>query len=138
MALATEEGVVAALGRNLTDEETAQATTLLEEASDLTVGYLGCDPTGTTTGTVPGVVSRVVARMVARVLGQSGHVAGSEGTTETVGPFSRTVRFGSGTTSGAPWLTATDKIALRPFRCGGGMRTVQLSSAQTGHYRRYS
>lgn len=139
MALASPEDVAAALGRDLTAAETEQAPTLLDEASDLVIGYLGCDPTDTTQepATVPEAVSRVVARMVARVLGQAGHVPGSEGTTETVGPFSQTVRFASGTTSGAPWLTVTDKVALRPYRCGGGMRAVPLATMQTGRYRRY-
>lgn len=139
MALATAVDVVAALGRALTSAETAQAPALLEEASDLTIGYLGCDPTDTSTEppTVPDPVSRVVARMVARVFSQAGTVPGSEGTTETVGPFSQTVRFASGTTTGAPWLASTDKITLRPYRCGA-MRAVPMETLQTGEYRRYS
>lgn len=138
MTLATAADVASALGRALTETEETRAATLLDEASDLAIGYLGCDPTDTSTDpvTVPGAVSRVVARMVARVMSQSGPT-GSEGTTQTVGPFSETVRFGTGTTSGNPWIAASDKVALRPYRCGGGMRSVPLSSAQTGRYRRY-
>lgn len=141
-ALATADDVTAALGRALTTEETAQAPALLDEASDLVLGYLGADPTDTTTdpATVPGAVSRVVARMVARVFGQTAttDAFGSEGTTETMGPFSQTVRFAAGTTSGQPWLAATDKVALRPYRSGGGMRSVPLSSDHTGRYRSVS
>lgn len=137
--LATVDDVQAALGRELTLTEATQATVSLAEATDLVVGHIGYDPIDALTAgeVVPAAISRVVARMVARVLVQSAQ-AGSEGTTETVGPFSRTVRFGVGTTSGAPWLTAADKIALRPYRGGGGMRVVSLSSAQTGRYRRYT
>jgi hypothetical protein len=139
VALAEAEDVEAALGRDLTESETAQAPTLLDEASDLVIGYLGCDPTDEEADpTVPAAVTRVVARMVARVFSQSSEAAGSEATTSTAGPFSQTVRFAAGSTSGAPWLTVTDKVILRPYRCGGGMRTVSLSSDQTGRYRRYS
>lgn len=139
--LASLADVEAALGRPLTPEETELAPTLLSEASDITIGYLGCDPTDTSTdpATVPAAVTRVVARMVARVVTQSESSAafGSEGTTEQVGPFSRTVRFAAGTTTGQPWLASTDKIALRPYRCGGGMVSVRLSTEQTGRYQRY-
>lgn len=137
MALAETADVATALGRTLTTSETAQAPSLLEEASDLVVGHLGCDPTDEEADpTVPAAVTRVVARMVARVFSQPTEVVGSEGTTETVGPFSRTTRYGAGTTSGNPWLAGTDKVALRPYRCGGGMREVSLASDQTGRYRR--
>lgn len=145
MALATAEDVEGALGRALTESETQRSESLLDEASDLVIGYLGCDPTGdpildedgepTGVNEIPGAVSRVVARMVSRVLSLD-TPTGSEGTTETVGPFSKTVRFSAGTTSGAPWLAGSDKITLRPFRCGGGMVPVGLSSRQTGRYRR--
>lgn len=136
--LASQADVEAALGRSLTPAETTQINSLLGEASDLIIGHLGCDPTDPDADPpVPATVTRVAARMVARVFGQASQAFGSEGTTETVGPFSRTVRFASGTTSGAPWVTNADKVSLRPYRCGGGMRTVSLSSVQTGRYRRF-
>ncbi|WP_353809081.1 hypothetical protein [Agromyces sp. SYSU T00194] len=139
--LAATADVEAALGvESLTTDQAAKAPALLSEASDLVVGFLGCDPTDeTATPTVPEAVTRVVARMVARTLEQTGVVVtGAEGLTEAVGPFSRTTRYGAGTTSGAPWIAASDKVALRPYRCGGGMVPVALQSAQTGGYRRYT
>lgn len=132
MALAEVEDVEAALGRDLTGTEGAQADALLEEASDLVIGYLGCEPEDPT----PATVTRVVARMVARVFSQT-NPTGATGTTQSVGPFSQTVQFASGTTGGNPWIASADKISLRPYRCGGGMRAVPFESAQTGRYRRY-
>lgn len=133
--LAELTDVEAALGRSLTEAETPQIKTLLSEASDLIIGYLGCDPTDTSVEPcVPPVVSRVAARMVARVT-QQGGVPGAQSATESVGPFSRTAQFAPGTNSGDPWLSAKDKITLRPFRCGGGMKSVSLASLHTGYYR---
>jgi hypothetical protein len=140
MALATVADVALRLGRDLTTTETSRAEGLLEEASALVIGYLGCDPTDTSVEppTVPAAVAIVVSRMVARVLQQSASVEefGSEATTDSTGPFSTTVRYGAGTTSGAPWLTKVDKLTLRPFRCDGGFSSVAISAGTTGRYRR--
>ena len=127
--LARLRDVEGALGRSLTSAERTRSKTLLSEATDLVVGYLG-----SVSEPVPEAVTRVVARMVSRVLGQTTE-HGSEGTTETMGPFSKTVRFAAGTTSGQPWLGSTDKVILRPYRGGSGMRSVPLASEQTGRYR---
>lgn len=140
MALATAADVGDRLGRSLTAAETAKADGLLEEASALVIGYLGCDPTDTSVEppTVPLAVVIVVSRMVARVFEQTASVAefGSEATTDSTGPFSTTVRYGAGTTSGAPWLTKADKLTLRPFRCDGGFTSLAISAGTTGRYRR--
>lgn len=140
MALATAADVGDRLGRSLTAAETVKVDGLLEEASALVVGYLGCDPTDTSVDppTVPSVVAIVVSRIVARVFEQTASVAefGSEATTDSTGPFSTTVRYGAGTTSGAPWLTKADKLTLRPFRCDGGFTSLAISAGTTGRYRR--
>jgi len=135
MAFAADADVEAALGRDLTFDEVASVSVLLEEASDLLIGYLGCEP-----DPVPDAVKRVCARMVARVFEQasSGAAFGATGTQQTAGPFSQSVQFAAGTTYHAPWISATDKVVLRPYRCGGGFRSVNLESAQSGGYRRYS
>lgn len=140
MALATAADVEARLGRDLTTAEAGKVNGLLEEASALVIGYLGCDPTDTSVEppTVPAAVAIAASRMVARVLQQtaSAEEFGSEATTDSTGPFSTTVRYGSGTTSGAPWLTKVDKLTLRSFRCNGGFTSVGISAGATGRYRR--
>jgi len=140
MALATAADVELRLGRSLTAAEAAKVDGLLEEASALVIGFLGCDPTDTSVEppTVPAAVAIVVSRIVARVFEQTASVAefGSEATTDSTGPFSTTVRYGAGTTSGAPWLTKADKLTLRPFRCDGGFTSLAISAGTTGRYRR--
>lgn len=140
MALATAEDVATRLGRELTTAEAGRVDGLLDEASVLVVGYLGCDPTDTSVEppTVPNAVVIVVSRMVARVLEQAaaGGTSGSESTTEATGPFSKTVRFSAGSTSGAPWLTKVDKVSLRDARCDGGFSSIGISGGTTGRYRR--
>lgn len=141
MALATAADVVVRLGRALTTAEEGKVAGLLEEASALVIGHMGgCDPTDTSVEppTVPAAVAIVVSRMVARVFEQTAAagVTGSEATTDTTGPFSRTVRFAAGSTSGAPWLTKADKLTLRPFRCDGGFTSLAISAGTTGRYRR--
>ncbi len=132
MAFADQDDVVSALGRDLSASE-ASVETLLEEASDLIVGYLGCTP-----NPVPDAVKRVTARMVARVFSQAQISVGASQLTETAGPFSRSTSYAAGTSNGSPWLAAADKTVLRPYRCGGGFRSVPLESQQSGRYRRYT
>jgi hypothetical protein len=125
MALATQADVEAILNRPLTTPEATAAPSLLDEASDLVLGYLRCAELATPT---PGPIIRVVAAMVAAVLRQPAaassdpaYNAASLGT----GPF--TIGFVEGSTSGSPWLTAALKLRLRPYRCGA-MVSVELGS----------
>jgi len=133
MAFASDADVAAALGRSLTSTETTSVATLLEEATDLLTGYLGCAP-----DPVPDTVRRVAARVVARVFSQAASAAsppvGATQVQQTVGPFSQSTSFQAGTSTGSPWIAAADRIALRPFRCGAGFRSVSLESAQSGRY----
>jgi hypothetical protein len=135
MAFADESDVEAALGRDLTSSESETVDVLLEEATDLIIGYLGCTP-----DPVPDAVVRVTARMVARVYQQAAQAnvpLGATQTQESAGPFSRSTSFATGSSSGAPWLAGPDKIVLSPYRCGGGFHAVALQSAQSGRYRTY-
>lgn len=141
MALATVDDVAARLGRAPTATEAARAEGLLAEASALVVGHLGFDPTDTsvTPPLVPEAVAVVVSRMVARVLERAAVDAethGAEAVTNTTGPFGQTLRFGAGTTTGGPWLAASDKVMLKPYRGGGGFGSIGISSGRTGRYRR--
>jgi hypothetical protein len=117
MALATEDDVAAALGRT----PDSDVETLLEEASDLVAGYLGCP----TLDPVPPAVSRVVASMVASALNRAPGMAGiAPGDSLTAGPY--TVRSGD-SSSGTVWLTNGLKMRLRPYRCGSSV-SVALES----------
>jgi hypothetical protein len=127
--LATPDDVAARLGRPLTPAEQAAVDGLIDEASALVIGYLGCDPSDP--GPVPASVTVVVSRMVARALQQaeaaSTPTGGEQAVTNTVGPFSQTRQFFAGSTSGQPWLSASDKIALRPYRCDGKAYSVDTA-----------
>ena len=114
----------AALGRSLTSTE--DVTTLLEEASDLVLGYLGsvADPT-------PVPVSRAVATMVAAVLTRPATTtADYQASGYNVSREVASVRVGteSATTTG-PWLTASLKMRLRPYRNGATRRVFNIDTA---------
>lgn len=119
MALASVEDVEARLGRNLTSDEQSVAAGLLDEASDLAVAFMRCTP-----DPMPAEVTRVVSRMVARVLSTDASVPfglTQSARTQTAGAMTLTnsQSFSEGSTSRAPWLSATDKVVLRRFGCRG-------------------
>lgn len=122
MALATQADVEARLGRELAESEASKATSLLDDASALVVGYCRQD---FEPAPYPTAVSGVVARIVIRTLGQGEIAPGVESTTEGAGPFSRGFKYAGGS-SGEVFLTATDKMMLRAYRLGGGLTSVQL------------
>lgn len=130
MAFAVEADVVKALRRALTTDEQTYVDDVIAEAEDLILGYLGCNPTdATATPTVPAPVTRIAARMVVRVFKQDdGRAIGSTQGQQSAGPFSEGVSYTAGSTTGSPWLAATDKVTLRPYRCGGGMRSYMFGS----------
>jgi hypothetical protein len=112
---ATPEDVEARLGRALTPAELARVPALLDESADLVSGHLYPLPAVTEDG-VPAVVTHVVSRMVARVLqtaDASGGVFGATTTTDKIGDFSQTRAFPAGANSGGPWLSKTDRQALK-------------------------
>jgi len=113
MSLASASDVENALGRSLTESE--DVSTLLEEASDLVVGYLGFTP-----DPVPSPVARVVATMVVAVLNKPATTSadyGVMGLGYNTAKETMAVRIGeSSSTSAGPWLTASLKMRLRPYR----------------------
>lgn len=125
MAFASSADVTAALGRSLTSAESGRVTNLLDQATDLVVGY-GID---VAINPVPGAVTRVVASMVVAVFTKPSiniadyDASGYRSTSETA-----SVRVGmeSATTEG-PWLTNSQKMRLNPYRTGG-MNQVKLAS----------
>lgn len=122
MALADKASVEARLGRELTDAEELGIDARLEDATAVVNGYCGRDLEFELTP-VPAAVSGVVAKMVARTLqrGETGFIE-----QQNAGPFG--VRYPVATSSGDVWLTAADKLALRPWR--RGMSSIDLSSAR--------
>ena len=135
MALATVVDVATRLARSMTEAEATKAEGLLDEASALARAWLKSDPT--VEGVVPDDVAIVVSRMVARVLDRDATSAsGAEAVTNQVGPFGQTLRFGSGTASGGPWLASGDKTILAGFRVNGGFVGLDIASDHTGLYRR--
>jgi len=125
VALASEVDVESALGRPL--GATEDVSTLLEEASDLVIGYLGYSP-----DPVPDPVARVVATMIVAVLTKPSTSASDLGQTDgyNVVREAMTVKLGteSATTSG-PWLTASLKMRLRPYRTASTSRVFSIDLA---------
>jgi hypothetical protein len=126
MALASQVDVEAAYGQRITKD----VSTLLEEASDQVVGYLGYTP-----DPVPPAVTRVVATMVVAVLTKpetttSDYQAGGYNVQREV----TTVRIGQepATTTG-PWLSAALKMRLKPYRTAKsfGMFTIDTAPNAT-------
>lgn len=121
MALATAADVETILGRVLTSKEADRVSSLLDEASDLVLGYLWPSVPATPT---PDEIGRVVAAMVAAVFRRP---AGQPENAEQLTAGEYGTRYVEGSTSGGPWLTAVLKMRLRPYR-GGSMVSVPLVS----------
>lgn len=124
MALATQADVEAELGRPLSASEETRAPSLLTKASAIVIGYAGQD---FEPAPYPETVTVVVAEMVARVLVQAA-VSPIMPEQQSAGPFA--VRYPAANIAGGPWLTAGDKLALRPHRLGGGLTSVQVVGEQ--------
>jgi hypothetical protein len=120
MALATQADVEAELGRALSASEETRLPSLLTKASAMVIGYTGQD---FEPAPYPETVVVVTAEMVARVLTQA-TVSAVMPEQQSAGPFA--VRYPAATTSGGPWLTAGDKLALRSLRRSGGVTSVQM------------
>lgn len=119
MALADSFDVQARLGRALTDAEIVRVNALLEDASATVIGYCRT----TFEDAVPAAVAGVVAKMVTRSLTRASTL-GQFTNREQVGPFA--VGYSESSASGDVWMTAGDKLALRPYRRGGGLTSVAL------------
>lgn len=120
MALATQADVEARLGRVATEAEEARLPSLLDDASAVVIGYTRKD---FEPAPYPDAVVGVVAKMAARALGRSGSAGGEFTEQQNAGPFG--VRYSSASSEADVWLTAADKLALRPHRQGGGLISVQ-------------
>lgn len=125
MALAQTTDVAAALGRALTADEATRADFLLEEASDLVVGYLRCEQLPFP---CPSAVVRATASMVAAVFTRP---AALPQDAEQVNAGVYGVRFATGSTSNGPWLTKGIRERLDPYR-SGSVVSVPMRSERYG------
>lgn len=111
--------VEARLRRDLETEEVNFLPGIVDEASVLIEGYLGvCYAEG---ADVPDAVTLVTSRVAARILTTSATPSQTDSLTRGMGPFSATQQFVADSTSGGPWLTKTDRIALAPYRERGAI-----------------
>lgn len=120
--IVTIEDIEAATGLEVTTEDEARVRFLIRSAVAAVEGYIGApipDP-------APDAVVVVVTRMVARALGQEsdGTPTGMTGDMFVAGQFTRQRQFASGSNDGGVWLSAQDKVMLRPFRRRGVIRSV--------------
>ena len=118
MALATQVDVEAWLGRPLSASETPRVASLLARSEALVMGWLGCPAAPEP---VPAAISATVGEMVGRVLLSAGRFGVVQASTDNTA-----LTFSSDSTSGSPWLSKADKLALRMHRCGGGLSSIQL------------
>lgn len=125
MAFATDDDVSDALGRPLTSSQAAVVDNLLEQASDLIIGYgVPADVDDSR-----GAVKRVCASMVKAVFDKPAiNVADYDATGYRTSAETATVRVGmESVTSSGPWLTKSQKVVLAPYR-SGGMNQIGMKS----------
>ena len=127
MSLATAADVQAALGRSLTPDESGRVDNLLDQASDLVVGFIGYWP-----DPVLAAISRVVATSVAAVFERPSVTTAQYDATgyATSREYAQTVVDRSSYTSAGPWLTAAQKMRLYPYR--RAVNSVGCVSEQRG------
>jgi hypothetical protein len=121
VALAEQSDVEARLRRSLTTVEALSIDADLEDASAEVIGYCRRD---FEPSPYPAAVVGAVAKMVARSYARSAAGEGAFVEQQNSGPFG--VRYSAASSVGDVWLTAGDKLALRPYRVGGGMVSVGL------------
>ena len=124
MALASLPDVEARLGRSLSPDEILRVGALLEDASAVVIGHCRRD---FLEPPVPSAVVGVVAKMAARALSAATNTGGGMAESQAAGPFS--VKYTAASTTGDVWLTAADKLALRPY-CSGGLASIGLVGAR--------
>ena len=116
----SEDDVKARLRRDLSSTEIEFLPGIVDEASALLEGYLGvCYGDDET---VPTAVVVIASRVAARILTMPEGPAGlADSRTSALGPFSATIQYSTDSSSGGPWLTKSDRIALAPYRARGAI-----------------
>jgi hypothetical protein len=121
--LVSIDDIQSATGIEVPEDEGGQVEFLIRSAVAAVEGYLGYaveEP-------VPdAVMVVVVTRMVARLLGRRSRDAptGITGDMFVAGSFTRQRQFASGSNDGGVWLSAQDKIMLKPYKTPQAVRSV--------------
>jgi len=131
VAYCTAADVKSRLRRDLTTEETTNATGLIAEADALIDAYLGVtEPLNP----IPSRVTVVSSQMVAAVLRQDergGAVIGATQTGFTAGPFAQQTTVAPGANTGGPWLSAVQKLMLKDYRVTRKAFTIDTAPVPT-------
>ena len=141
MAYANLEDVTAILpvGETVPPEATTLVEVLLEEATDLVIGYLdriweGADEDADDVpDDVPDAVRRVVARVTLRGFIDEPSNPGSESEVELMGPFSHTINWMKEAQARSAYLTDAEKLRLdryRLFPATGATHTPMAGACQ--------
>jgi len=118
-------------------EEEDKMTVLLEEATDLIIGYLEREYTEEdededgVPDDVPGAVRRVAARVALRGLEDDPANPGAEAEINLMGPFSHTINWSKEYQGRSLYLTAGEELRLDRYKGGytGGVTHVPMSGA---------
>jgi len=126
MAYATQADVEKILpdGETVPGAAEDKLATMLEEASDLIIGYLGFEYTGTpdildgVPDDVPGAVRRVAARVALRTFIDEPDEPGAASTRDLMGPFSHDINWSKESQDGSVYLSPGERMRLEPFLKG--------------------
>lgn len=136
MAYAAQEDVEKILpeGETVPGEAEDKLATVLEEATDLVIGYLGFEYDGApeddgVPGDVPGAVRRVVARVALRTFVDEPNDPGAMSSRDLMGPFSHDINWSREAQDGSVYLSNGEELRLNPF--------VRGSTTGAGHYPMY-
>ena len=139
MAYATQDDVEVILpeGEEVPQEAEERLETVLEEATDLVIGYLEREYTGDdedgddVPDDVPGAVRRVVARVALRAFVDEPANPGAESEVNLMGPFSHTINWMKDAQSRSLYLTDGEKLRLDKYVAGysGGVVNLPMAGA---------
>lgn len=148
MAYATIDDVRKILpeGEEIPEGEEESVETVLEEATDLVIGYIEREYTGSggsdpddpdedddgVPDDVPGAVRRVVARVTLRAFTDDPESPGAVVSTNLMGPFSHTLNWSKESIDRSVYLSAGEKLRLDRFKVGytGGVAHVPMYTAR--------
>jgi len=108
----------------LTAAEEDQVTGWLDDAAIIIDAWVN----GTAPDPVPNAYERVSINMALRALRQAALTPGVQMQQQTAGPFSQITQFPATMVPGGVWLSATDKLMLRPYK---SVVSLQVTSERT-------
>lgn len=139
MAYASVDDVVVILppGEEVPPEAEDRLLVNLEEATDLVVGYLDKEYTGTLGSDdvpedVPDAVRRVVARIALRGFLDEPDNPGAESEVQLMGPFSHTINWSKEAQARDFYLTDAEKLRLDRFKLFPATGAAHVAMAGAG------